>query len=408
MSQIDIVLALAAGIVMLLGLWSKPIKKSVLQEPVIALAIGVGVGPYGLGWLDLATWGDGAAILREAARLTMAVGLVAVALSIDTRTIARLWRPLTLLLTLGMVGMWLVASGLAMGFLALPLWTALLLGAIVAPTDPIVAASIVSGAVADRHLPRRLRDTISFESGANDGLAYAIVMLPILMIAQPADTAWTEWLVDSLLVGTLGAAAIGGAVGFGAARLLAHAKRRKLIERHSFLSYTIALSLLTLGISTLIGAEALISVFLAGLVFNACTDSDQAHEEENVQEAIANLLTLPMFALFGLAAPVEDWIALGWPLAGVVGAIILLRRVPVVLAMARGFAPLTLADTIYAAWFGPIGFAAIYYAIVAAEAVGDPNLWTLASAIIFGSIVVHGMTATPFTRLYGRVTRRAD
>ena len=286
--------------------------------------------------------------------------------------------------------------------LALAAAIVMLLGAIVAPTDPIVAASIVSGPVADRHLPRRLRDTISFESGANDGLAYAIVMLPILLIQRPASAAWGEWVVDALLVGTLGAAVMGGAIGFGAARLLAHARRRNLIENHSFLSYTIALSLLTLGVSTLVGAEALISVFLAGLVFNVCTDTEQAHQEENVQEAIANLLTLPMFALFGLAAPIADWIALGWPLAGLVAATILLRRVPVVMAMARGFAPLTLRDAAYAAWFGPVGFAAIYYALMAAEAVGDPDLWTVASAIIFGSIVVHGMTATPLTRLYGR------
>ncbi len=62
-----------------------------------------------------------------------------------------------------------------------------------------MANSIVTGPFAKEHLPLRIRDTISFESCANDGLAYLLVMLPVLMIVHPPGEAWSHWLVESVL-----------------------------------------------------------------------------------------------------------------------------------------------------------------------------------------------------------------
>jgi NhaP-type Na+/H+ or K+/H+ antiporter len=124
-----------------------------------------------VGWLDLAKRGDENTILEQAARLTLAVSLMGIALRLETHGIKVLWRPAALLVTLGMVGMWLASSALAGWLLSVSFWTALLLGAVVTPTDPIVANSIVSGPFARKHLPLRVRDTISLESGANGGLA---------------------------------------------------------------------------------------------------------------------------------------------------------------------------------------------------------------------------------------------
>ena len=403
MQQLNIALAVIGGLIVLIALLSNPIKKSLLQEPTIATCVGLAVGPYGLDWLDISEWGDENAILEQAARITLAIGLMGVALRLQKKSIRTLLAPVTLLLTLGMVGMWLASSALAGWLLGLSLWTALLLGAVVTPTDPVVASSIVTGKFAKEHLPLRLRDTISFESGANDGLAYLFVMLAVLMLGHPPHEAWSRWLLESVLVGVLGAAAIGCVVGYGAAKLLMLAESRKIVENASLLGYTVAFSLFTLGAAKLLGTDALISVFLAGLVFNLSIDEREEQEEQNIQEAVAKLFTLPMFVLFGIALPLDEWARLGWPLLALAALVLALRRPPVVALLSPALGRLLNGwDKAYLGWFGPIGIAAIYYAALARGHANDPIIWHAASALVFASILVHGVTAAPFTRLYGR------
>lgn len=403
MEQLNIALASIGLVVILVGLFSRPIKKSLVQEPIIAVLFGICVGPLGLGWLNIDAWGEQTAILEQAARLTLAIGLMGVALRIEKKSVLTLWRPVTLLLTAGMAGMWLASSILTAWLLDLPFWMALLLGAVITPTDPVVASSIVTGPFAKKHLPLRVRDAMSLEAGANDGLAYIFVMLSILMLQHPPRAAGEEWLTQSLLIGVILAMLIGVVIGYTAAKAIAFAERHGFVEKQSLLGYTVAFSLVTLGGAELVGADALISVFLAGFVFNMCSHRREEQNEENIQEKMAKLFTLPMFVIFGIALPVTEWIDRGWPLLLTVGFVLLLRRLPVVFilfpAMRRTF---TVIDITYMGWFGPIGVAAIYYASYARSHVQDPLIWQAASAMIFGSIMAHGMTAAPFTRLYGR------
>lgn len=401
MDQLNLILVVAAGVVIAIGLVSDALKRSLLQEPMVAVLVGLAVGPNALGVLDVAEWGDENRILEQAARITLAIGLMGVALRLKKESVGQLLRPVGALLTIGMLGMWLTSSAVAGWILDLPFWTALLVGAVVTPTDPVVASSIVTGKFASEHLPRRLRDAISFESGANDGLAYLFVMLPILMIGQGAsEVAWSTWLMESLLIGVVGGAAIGCTVGYAAAKLLQFAERRGLIENASLLGYTVAFSLLTLGAAALLRADALISVFLAGLVFNLSIGDREEHEEETIQEAVSKLFTLPMFVIFGVAVPVGEWLAQGWPLLAFAGLILLLRRPPALGATFPLLRPLTARDAAYAGWFGPVGIAALYYATFATEHVAEPVIWNAASAVVFASMMAHGLTAAPLTKLY--------
>lgn len=401
MEQLNIALAVTGTVVVLVALLSNPIKKSLLQEPTLAVLVGVAAGPYGVAWLDISLWGEENAIIEQAARITLAIGLMGVALRLQRTSVTALLRPVAWLLTLAMLGMWLMSSALAGWLLGLPLWTALLLGAVITPTDPVVASSIVTGKFAKEHLPLRLRDTISFESGANDGLAYVFVMLAVLMIGHPPHEAWHKWFLEAVLLGMVGAAALGLAIGWGAAKLLGWAERREIVENASLLGYTIAFTLATLGAAKLLGMDALISVFLAGLAFNLAADRNEEKEEQNVQEAVAKLFTLPMFVLFGLALPFAEWARLGWPLLALCLLVLLLRRPPVVAAISPALRrSLTGPDVAYLGWFGPVGIAAIYYAAMARSHTQDAEIWHAASAVVFASILIHGITAAPFTRFY--------
>ena len=287
MEQLNIALAVTAAVVVLIGLLSTLIKKSLLQEPMIATLVGLAVGAHGLGWLDVAAWGDEPVILEHAARLTLAIGLMGVALRLRKDSVRVLLRPVVVLLTLGMAGMWLASAGVLGWMLGLPLWTALLVGAVVTPTDPVVASSIVTGKFAARHLPLRVRDTLSFEAGANDGLAYLLVTAPIAVLTATGAPDWTRFVLEKALLGVAGAAVLGTAVGFVAAKLMNLAMRKGWVENASLLGYTVAFSLLTLGLSALLRMDALIAVFAAGLTFNLAAERSEEHAEEHIQAAVA-------------------------------------------------------------------------------------------------------------------------
>ena len=150
--------------------------------------------------LDLAELGDQTAILEQAALVTLGVALVGVALRLPVGYASRQWRLLIVLLGVVMPLMWLGSGLLAYLILGLPLWVAALVGAIVTPTDPVVASSIVAGGVAERNLPAKLRNAISAESGFNDGLALPFVVLPVLVLTEPPGEVLSHWLTHTILL----------------------------------------------------------------------------------------------------------------------------------------------------------------------------------------------------------------
>ena len=402
MTDLNLTLAILGGLVLLVGLPSAPIRRSLLSAPLIALMVGVLVGPSGLGLLDPAAWGKQESILEQAARLTVAISLMAIAFRVPTGYPFKSWRSLAIMLGPVMTLMWL-ASGLLVYFiLGLPFWLAMLIGAVITPTDPVVSSTIVTGSMAEEKLPARLRNLLSGESGANDGLAYPFVFLAILMLERPPGEALMHWLTLTLLWEVGGAVVLGAALGYGAGRLLQLAEEKETIERPSYLAYTIALSLLVLGATKLAGTDGILAVFAAGIALNLAVDTETQNEEERMQESVNRFFILPVFALLGMALPWEQWLELGWKALVLVGAVLLLRRLPALLA----FGPLLgstrgWSDILFLGWFGPIGVAALFYATLSVRETGLEDVWVIGSLVICASVLVHGVTAAPLTKLYG-------
>ena len=403
MSELYLALAVIGGLVLAIGLLSRPLERLPLSAPLLCLLLGVLLGPQGLALLDPRQWGDAAAILEEAARLTIAIGLMAIALRLPPDYLARQWRSLAVLLALAMPLMALAAGLLAWWVLAMPLALALLAGALLCPTDPIVATSIVTGSLAERSLPQRLRHLILGESGANDGLAFPLVWLPMLLVTREAGEAWRHWLLQTLLW-EVGGALLGGALlGHAAGRLLAWAEKRHTIELASFFAYTLALTLLVLGAAELAGTNGILAVFASGIAFGRVVGDRERRDEERVQEAINGFFTLPIFVLIGLAIPWQAWIELGWRGPALAALILALRRVPALLVLRRLTPDLRRPrDALFAGWFGPMGVAAVFYAVLAVRHTGEEILWTVASLAVCASVLAHGVSAAPLTRLYGR------
>lgn len=405
MSELNVALMAVGGLVLFLGLLSDFFRRAWwASDPMMALLFGMLLGPVGLAWLDPTRWGIAQEVLLEqAARFTLAIGLMGVALRLPKNYAFRNWQPLAVLLGLVMPLMWL-ASGLLVYFiLGLPFWEAMLVGGVITPTDPVVATSIVTGVVANRNLPRRLRHIISAESGANDGLAYPFVFLPLLMLTRPPGDALFHWVVRTIVWEVGMAVVVGAVLGYGAGRLLDWAEQKKTIEEKSFLGYTIALTLFVLGTAKLLGSDGILAVFVAGLILSETIAGKQRSEEENIQEAINRFFSLPIFILLGLTIPWQDWMSWGWGAAILVVALLLLRRLPAILLFRGWIQPIqNFPETVFVGWFGPIGVAALYYANLAVRETRLNEVWAIASLIVCASIFAHGWTATPGSRMYGR------
>ena len=405
MTSLNLALLCIGLLTLVLGLTAGLLKSRVypLSAPMLATVVGILIGPAVLNWLDLLEWAPPERLLEQVARLTVAVAVMSIALRLPKGYFRRRARSMAVILSLGMFLMWAVSGLLTYALLGLPFWTALLVGAVVTPTDPVIAGTIVTGGTAESLIPARLRHSLSAESGANDGGAYPVVFLAILMIHYPPDQALTHWVVDKLLWEVLAAVAAGLLIGYVAGHVQRWSEARGYLEETSMLTVTVALSFTVLGAVKLMGSDGILAVFAAGIAFNNVAEQQDEAEEQNIQEAINRLFSFPIFVFFGMALPWAGWRNLGWAGIALAAAILLLRRLPMTFAVRSLMQPLQQRkDTWFYGWFGPIGVAAIYYATLAAHEVHDERIWIIGSLIVFASICVHGMTATPFTKWYGR------
>lgn len=391
---------------MLLGMLGGLLKeRTPVSEPLIALLAGVLIGPAALGLLDLSGLGNQTLILQEAALITLGIALVGVALRLPVGYASSNWRLLVVLLGIVMPLMWIASGLLVYLFLGLPFWVSVLIGAIVTPTDPVVASSIVSGGVAERNLPAKLRHAISAESGFNDGLALPFVVLPILVLTQPPGEAISHWLTRTVLLEIVAGAAVAALMGYLAGKTLRWAERKETMERTSLLTISLALSLTVLGVTELLHLNGVLAAFVAGMVFNFAGSSNAKESQEEIQEAISRFFDLPIFVLLGMALPWEGWLKLGWSGLLFVAAVILLRRLPAMLALRPFLGPLrdNTKNVLFLGWFGPVGAAALYYAAFSLRETGIEEVWVVGSLVICASVLVHGVTATPLTKLYGKL-----
>ncbi|GAA4400609.1 sodium:proton antiporter [Nibrella viscosa] len=406
MTELNTALVTVGSIVLGLGIFSRLLKRTIVSIPLLALLCGILLGPQGLGLLHPAQWGKPEMILEQAARITIAIGLMGVALRLPPGFLTQHWRSLGVLLGLGMPLMWLSSSLLAYWVLGLPVLPALLVGAVVSPTDPIVASSIVTGQLATDTLPAHLRHTLSAESGANDGLAYPIVLLPVLLLTKPEGEVWGPWLGYVVLWEVGGALLFGVLLGAGAGYLLRWAEDRETVQENSFLAFSLALTLIVLGAAKLLGTDGILAVFAAGIAFDRIADTNERHEEERVQEAVNQFFTLPIFTLLGLLLPWEQWYRWGWRGMLLAGLVLLVRRLPFVLLLKPLLPDLRKRnDAFFLGWFGPIGVAALFYATLALRRTGYNEPWSIGSLLICASLVAHGVSAAPLVRWYSRTSR---
>ncbi|MEW2386097.1 cation:proton antiporter [Micromonospora sp. NPDC047707] len=396
MNTLHLSYALVGVVGVLLAFWSSAIRRVPVSEPLLALLVGVLAGPV-LGMIDLSHH-QASVLTLEASRVLLAISLMAVALRFPLTAYRSVIRPVSVLLAVAMAGMAVVSAGLAWVVLGLPVALAVLLGACLTPTDPVLASSVVSGGPAERQLPGRLRQVISGESGANDGLAFVFVVLALSAVTSGSFGGH----VREAVWGVLGAVVVGVAVGFAAGRAVMAAEAREDVDEGSLLIFTVVLAVAALGVARVAHTDAILAVFVAGLAYNAIIGEESRASEQRLDDALTRYLVLPLFFLLGVEVPWQDWLDLGWPLAAFGAAVLVLRRLPVVLALKPALR-MSWRSAVFLGWFGPIGVSALFYLTHSQEeGARDPRLWAAGSLVVVASTVAHGITATPGRRWYAR------
>jgi NhaP-type Na+/H+ or K+/H+ antiporter len=190
---------------------------------------------------------------------------------------------------------------------------------------------------------------------------------------------------------------------------MAWARGRPDADGASLLTVTISLALATMAGVHMLGADEVLAAFVAGAVLNNGNRLANVEEHhERFSEALGRFFDLPVMILFGAAIPWKAWIGLGWHGVAFAAGILLLRRLPAWLLLGR-LMPWTrkVGDAVFAGWFGPIGAAALFYAMLIEDQTGSPRLWPSISLAIGASVLAHGISATPITRLFGAKRKAA-
>jgi NhaP-type Na+/H+ or K+/H+ antiporter len=303
--------------------------------------------------------------------------------------------PLTILVT-ATLGWWWLGLGPA---------AALLLGAALAPTDPVLASDVQVGP------PRsgeedEVRFGLTAEAGLNDGLAFPFVNLAIAaaLAAGTAD-AWTGTLAGWVLVDVAWKLAAGAGIGWVAGRVLgwatfrAHARARLARTGDGFVA--LGIMLLVYGLTEMARGYGFVAVFVAALVLRAAEREHDYHDTMHAFiEQAERLLMMLTLVLFGGVIAQGLFTALSWAEVAVSVAVVFLVR-PVLGWVSLIGLSWPRRDRALIAFLGIRGIGSFYYIAYAlnhAPFADGVQLWSVVGFVVLLSVVVHGVTVTPLMR----------
>lgn len=367
-----------------------------ITMPLVFVAVGIVAGPHVLGAIDLPLHAEGIERLIE---ITLALLLFADASTLDWRAIrADAWIPARLLV----VGLPLtVAVGALTAGLLFPgagLGMALLLGAILAPTDAALGLPIFS----NERVPMRVRRALNVESGFNDGVSTPFVTLALAFVVAEATPGNPGSWIPPALAEIAIAIVVGGLLGVVGGRAFLAAETRGLTTPVALQLGGLALALLGYWGSIAAGGNGYIAAFVAGLAFGAASDGKLAAAGE-FPEVSGTLLSLLVWVIFGaMVAPLAFTHFVPAALLYAVLALTVARMLPVAIALAG---TRLRADTVLMmGWLGPRGLASVVFTLIAlgtlTEAGIDPTPLSAAVWAVLLSVALHAVTAVPLASWY--------
>jgi NhaP-type Na+/H+ or K+/H+ antiporter len=372
--------------------------------PIVFLGLGLALGALPIP-LDANPAGH-AVLLEHFTEVVVIVSIMGAGLGLDRQVGWRRWRNTWRLLAVAMP-LTIVAVGL-LGWWALGLTpaAAALLGAVLAPTDPVLAGEVQVGEPASEPVDLEqaedeVRFSLTSEAGLNDALAFPFVYFAITMAER--GTQVQDWfgrwfavdVVYRLSVGMLGGLAVGWLLG----RLFFSSRREVLrLAEHREGFVALAATFLAYGATELVHGYGFVAVFVAAVTIRSSERFHGYHQVlHHFVEQVERLLTVLVLLLVGAAMTDGLLAEVGWAEAGVAAVVLLVVR-PAAAAVSLAGGAGTRPERAAVAFFGVRGIGSIYYlafAFAATDLQEQGRLYGLLALVVMGSVLLHGLTAGP-------------
>jgi sodium/hydrogen antiporter len=399
LAQLFVGLVVFAAVIALSQQHERAFSPAMVYLLLGAAAAGL-VRALGVDWLDPV---EDARLIERLAEFAVIVALFGAGLKLDRPLRWHEWASTARLilivmpLTIGAVAAFgTAAMGLSLG-------AAVILGAVLAPTDPVLASDVQVGPPGEEQKEREPQFALTSEAGLNDGFAFPFVFLGVFIATEDG----TEWLPEWLAADIAYAITVG--IGLGAAAgYLTAAGARWLRDRGLLLAQfdgwvSLAAVLAVYGATEVVGAYGFLAAFAGGLAFRRHELEHESHGRvhagaetvEKIAELTLVLLLGSLVTWGGLATPgVAGWLLV--PLL-----LVAIRPIATLAAFARS--PVALRERAFIGWFGIRGIGSLYYAAATIqgglldETEAVTVFWSV--VVLAGvSILVHGLTATSLTR----------
>ena len=404
-------------------LGSSFINRLPLSAAMLYLAVGVAIGPWGWGLLKLDAFKN-TVLLERLTEVALLVSLFTAGMKLELPLKDKRWRIPVQLATVSMLITVAAIAAAGVWLLDLPLGAAVLLGAILAPTDPVLASDVQMANPGDRD---RLRFGLTGEGGLNDGTAFPLVMLGLglLGVHELGNMQWRWWAVD-VLWAVIGGLALGYAMGTLVGRVIIYLRtqRREALGSDEFIA--LGLIALTYGVALLTLTYGFLAVFAAGLALRridepdaaalpppaaGLTESEQkasgshapAHMMRQVERFNSQLESFAEVAIVLVVGVLLATVKFRFEVLWFVPLLFLVIR-PAAVAIGLLGTDAKLAQRRLMAWFGIRGIGSLYYLVYAISHGLKPELaqllLSITLAVIVASVIAHGISVTPLMKRY--------
>lgn len=400
---------LVAGVALLAGaVMPRVLRRHAVSTPMAFVAVGMLVGllPVPGGWTVTPIGHE--EITEHLSELCVIIALMGVGLAIDRPLRWRTWGTTWRLIFVAMPLCIVAVAFLGWGVMGLAPASALLLGATLAPTDPVLASDVqVEGPDVEdgeseptQEEDDEVRFGLTSEAGFNDGAAFPFVFGAILLAGSSAHHGgWATWVGWYLVGKVVIALVVGGLSGWMLARLAFRSPVRSLrLAEAGEPILAIAATLGVYGLTDLLGGYGFVAVFVAGVALRSFERTNAYHADlHEFVGQLEHMLTWMLLLLLGAALTDGLLASITWQ--GVVVAVLLVLLVrPVIAWLSLQRNGMTPVERYATAFFGVRGIGSVYYVAFAtgqAAFAERRELWSTVAFAIVLSVVVHGVTATP-------------
>lgn len=324
---------------------------------------------------------------------------------------------------------WIVTAAFAYVIFRCSIPAAMVIGACLSPTDPVLAASVLAKSKFSDRVPRRIKNLLAAESACNDGVSFPFLYAGLVIFTEStAGESLKKWFLITVLYQCTFGIILGLILGNIANRTLRFTESRDWVGHPSFLVFYLLMALLSIGFGSTLGADDFLVAFGAGIGFAHDGWFGAKTKDRPFPEIVDLLLNSTMFVYFGSDIPFKLFMPhkitphLGlWQLFLFLALVLLFRRLPAVLALKRWIPDIkTYREALFCGHFGPMGVGALFLAIESraqletgtSEPLPKPPtysppyndnektlwlVWPVICFVVLGSTMVHGLSVAMIT-----------